>query len=177
MPGVASALRISSQFTSFRNLLPRSRNSGGGLFRSPARGKFVIHHKEFLCRLGSRSPGRLRLPFAATRPQPPELAPPGDGAARHGSRPPSLDKRTRRPGESGILTHNIDAKLADIASTAARIARPVQAGRPWARCGNIDPRVAPSGRAVGKYFLACPCLRAVAVIGWGRIAVPSVSAV
>ena len=108
---------------------------------------------------------------------PPELAPPGDGAARHGSRPPSLDKRTRRPGESGILTHNIDAKLADIASTAARIARPVQAGRPWARCGNIDPRVAPSGRAVGKYFLACPCLRAVAVIGWGRIAVPSVSAV
>ena len=28
MPGVASALRISSQFTSFRNLLPRSRNSG-----------------------------------------------------------------------------------------------------------------------------------------------------
>ena len=108
---------------------------------------------------------------------PPELAPPGDGAARHGSRPPSLDKRTRRPGESGILTHNIDAKLADIASTAARIARPVQAGRPWAQCGNIDPRVAPSGRAVGKYFLACPCLRAVAVIGWGRIAVPSVSAV
>ena len=82
MPGVASALRISSQFTSFRNLLPRSRNSGGGLFRSPARGKFVIHHKEFLCRLGSRSPGRLRLPFAATRPQPPELARPGDHAAR-----------------------------------------------------------------------------------------------
>ena len=70
-----------------------------------------------------------------------------------------------------------DAKVADIAATAARIARPVQAGRPWARCGNIDPRVAPSGRAVGKYFLACPCLRAVAVIGWGRIAVPSVSAV
>ena len=42
----------------------------------------MIHHKEFLCRLGSRSPGRLRLPFAATRPQPPELARPGDDAAR-----------------------------------------------------------------------------------------------
>ncbi|AFL77214.1 hypothetical protein Alfi_0842 [Alistipes finegoldii DSM 17242] len=176
MPGVASALRISSQFTSFRNLLPRSRNSGGGLFRSPARGKFVIHHKEFLCRLGSRSPGRLRLPFAATRPQPPELARPGDHAARHA--------RVRRRSTSELggrgerYSHSQhDAKVADIAATAARIARPVQAGRPWARCGNIDPRVAPSGRAVGKYFLACPCLRAVAVIGWGRIAVPSVSAV
>ena len=162
MPGVASALRISSQFTSFRNLLPRSRNSGGGLFRSPARGKFVIHHKEFLCRLGSRSPGRLRLPFAATRPQPPELR-------RSTS---ELGGRGERYSHS-----QHDAKVADIAATAARIARPVQAGRPWARCGNIDPRVAPSGRAVGKYFLACPCLRAVAVIGWGRIAVPSVSAV
>ena len=165
MPGVASALRISSQFTSFRNLLPRSRNSGGGLFRSPARGKFVIHHKEFLCRLGSRSPGRLRLPFAATRPQPPELARPGDHAARHA--------RVRRRSTSELggrgerYSHSQhDAKVADIAATAARIARPVQAGRPWARCGNIDPRVAPSGRAVGKYFLACPCLRAVAVIGW-----------
>ena len=153
MPGVASALRISSQFTSFRNLLPRSRNSGGGLFRSPARGKFVIHHKEFLCRLGSRSPGRLRLPFAATRPQPPELARPGDHAARHA--------RVRRRSTSELggrgerYSHSQhDAKVADIAATAARIARPVQAGRPWARCGNIDPRVAPSGRAVGKYFLA-----------------------
>ena len=37
---------------------------------------------------------------------PPELAPPGDGAARHGSRPPSLGKLARRPGESGRLTHN-----------------------------------------------------------------------
>ena len=116
---------------------------------------------------GSAIPTRGRAP--------PELAAPGDGAARHGSHPSTLGLLARRMGESGILTHNIDAKLADIASTAARIARPVQAGRPRARCGNIDPRVAPSGRAVGKYFLACPCLRAVAVIGWSRIAVPSVS--
>ena len=83
---------------------------------------------------------------------PPELAPPGDGAARHGSRPQSLDKRTRRPGESGILTHNIDAKLADIASTAARIARPVQAGRPWAQCGNIDPLRPPAAPSVNISF-------------------------
>ena len=108
---------------------------------------------------------------------PPELAPPGDDAARHARGRRRSTSELGGRGRAVSLTHNIDAKLADIASTAARIARPVQAGRPWARCGNIDPRVAPSGRAVGKYFLACPCLRAVAVIGWGRIAVPSVSAV
>jgi len=68
------------------------------------------------------------------------------------SRPPSLDKRTRRPGESGILTHNIDAKLADIASTAARIDRPVQAGRPWAQCGNIDPLRPPAAPSVNISF-------------------------
>ena len=39
MPGVASALRISSQFTSFRNLLPRSRNSGGGSVPFTCKGK------------------------------------------------------------------------------------------------------------------------------------------
>ncbi len=64
---------------------------------------------------------------------PPELAQPGDGAARHGSHPSTLGQLARRMGESGILTHNIVAKLADIASTAARIVRPVQAGRPSAR--------------------------------------------
>ena len=66
--------------------------------------------------------------------------------------PPAIDKRTRRPGESGILTHNIDAKLADIASTAARIARPVQAGRPWAQCGNIDPLRPPAAPSVNISF-------------------------
>ena len=40
--------------------------------------------------------GRLRLPFAATRSQPPELAPPGDDAARparirHGRQAPLAD--------------------------------------------------------------------------------------
>ena len=151
MPGVASALRISSQFTSFRNLLPRSRNSGGGSVPFTCKGK--------VCDSSQRIP----LPV-------------GQPVARHA--------RVRRRSTSELggrgerYSHSQhDAKVADIAATAARIARPVQAGRPSARCGNIDPRVAPSGRAVGKYFLACPCLRAVAVIGWGRIAVPSVSAV
>ena len=36
---------------------------------------------------------------------PPELATPGDVAARHGSRPASSGKLPRRPGESGI-THS-----------------------------------------------------------------------
>ena len=65
-----------------------------------------MNHKESLRRYGSRPPGRLRLPFAATRPQPPELALPGEDAAGARSRPPSLGKLARRPGESGRLTHN-----------------------------------------------------------------------
>ena len=40
------------------------------------------------------------------RPQPPELASPGEDAAGARSRPPSLGKLARRPGESGRLTHN-----------------------------------------------------------------------
>lgn len=51
---------------------------------------------------------------------PPKLAqgsviwPPG-----HRSRAASFDKLPCRLGESDILTHNMDAKLADIAATAA----------------------------------------------------------
>ena len=93
---------------------------------------------------GSAIPTRGRAP--------PELAAPGDGAARHGSHPSTLGLLARRMGESGILTHNIDAKLADIASTAARIARPVQAGRPWAQCGNIDPLRPPAAPSVNISF-------------------------
>ena len=55
---------------------------------------------------------------------PPELAAPGDYAAGPSSRPPSLGKLAHRPGESGMLTHNRDAKVADIPATAARIAQP-----------------------------------------------------
>ena len=83
---------------------------------------------------------------------PPELAPPGDDAARHAR------VRRRSTSELGVrgravsLTHNIDAKLADIASTAARIARPVQAGRPWAQCGNIDPLRPPAAPSVNISF-------------------------
>ena len=175
MPGVASALRISSQFTSFRNLLPRSRNSGVFSVPFTCKGKVCDSSQRIPLPVGQPAARQTSPAVRATRPQPPELARPGDHAARHA--------RVRRRSTSELggrgerYSHSQhDAKVADIAATAARIARPVQAGRPWARCGNIDPRVAPSGRAVGKYFLACPCLRAVAVIGWGRIAVPSVSA-
>ena len=45
-----------------------------------------------------------------------------------------------------------DAKVADIAATAARIARPVQAGRPWAQCGNIDPLRPPAAPSVNISF-------------------------
>ena len=118
---------------------------------------FVIYHK-FI------GPGHSRLPVVhrlsrradlrsfRTAFGPPELAAPGDYAAGPSSRTTAIDKRTRRPGESGILTHNIDAKLADIASTAARIDRPVQAGRPWAQCGNIDPLRPPAAPSVNISF-------------------------
>ena len=56
--------------------------------------------------------------------RPPELAAPGDYAAGPSSRPLSLDRLAHRPGESGISTHNMDAKLADIPATAARIGQP-----------------------------------------------------
>ena len=69
---------------------------------------------------------------------PPELAAPGDYAAGPSSRTTAIDKRTRRPGESGISTHNMDAKLADIPATAARIAQADVPGR-LARFGNICP--------------------------------------
>ena len=55
--------------------------------------------------------------------------------------------------------------------------RPSCSGRPPVGPVRKYWSASPSGRAVGKYFLLCPCLRAVAVIGLSRIAVPSVSAV
>ena len=96
-------------------------------------------------------PGHSRLPVdhrlsrradlrsCRTAFRPPELAAPGAYAAGPSSRTTAIDKRTRRPGESGISTHNMDAKLADIPATAARIGQPHQAGRPSARFRNICP--------------------------------------
>ena len=104
---------------------------------------FVIYHK-FI------GPGHSRLPVVhrlsrradlrsfRTAFGPPELAAPGDYAAGPSSRTTAIDKRTRRPGESGISTHNMDAKLADIPATAARIAQADVPGR-LARFGNICP--------------------------------------
>ena len=104
---------------------------------------FVIYHK-FI------GPGHSRLPVVhrlsrradlrsfRTAFGPPELAAPGDYAAGPSSRTTAIDKRTRRPGESGMLTHNMDAKLADIPATAARIAQADVPGR-LARFGNICP--------------------------------------
>ena len=56
---------------------------------------------------GSRIPGYVAVRIFAPMhgPEPPELATPGDVAARHGSRPASSGKLPRRPGASGI-THS-----------------------------------------------------------------------
>ena len=55
------------------------------------------------------------------RPQPPELALPGEDAAGALSHPSTLGQPARRLGGGGSLTHNKDAKLAEVTSTAARI--------------------------------------------------------
>ena len=104
---------------------------------------FVIYHK-FIGPGHSRLPVDHRLSRRAdlrscrTTFGPPELAAPGDYAAGLSSRTTAIDKRTRHPGESGISTHNMDAKLADIPATAARIAQADVPGR-LARFGNICP--------------------------------------
>ena len=141
---------------------------------------FVIYHK-FIGPVHSRLPVDHRLSRRAdlrscrtTFGPPPELAAPGDYAAGPSSRTTAIDKRTRRPGESGMLTHNMDAKLADIRLTAARIGQPHQAGRPSARFGNICPLRPPMSRRqiFPPRVLA---FGAVARIGCVRIAVLSVS--
>ena len=82
---------------------------------------------------------------------PPELAPPGDDAARHArGRRRSTSELGGRGERYSHSQH--DAKVADIAATAARIARPVQAGRPWAQCGNIDPLRPPAAPSVNISF-------------------------
>ena len=72
---------------------------------------FVIYHK-FIGPVHSRLPVDHRLSRRAdlrscrtTFGPPPELAAPGDYAAGPSSRTTAIDKRTRRPGESGI-THS-----------------------------------------------------------------------
>ena len=88
----------------------------------------MIYHK-FIGPVHSRLPVVHRLSRRAdlrsfrTAFGPPELAAPGDYAAGPSSRPLSLGKLARRPGESGMLTHNMDAKLAEIPAIAARIAQ------------------------------------------------------
>ena len=64
-----------------------------------------------------------------------------------------------------------DAKLAEVASTAARIARPVQAGRPWAQCGNIDPLRPPAAPSVNISFRVLAYMQSPRPAG-SRIAVP-----
>ena len=128
---------------------------------------------------GSRIPGYVAVRIFAPMhgPEPPELATPCAGAARHGSRPASSGKRPRRPGESGISHSQHGCKVSRHRGDSGKDRPQLESCvRPSAWCGNIYPRVAPSGRAVGKYFLPCPCLWTVAAIGWSRIAVPSVSA-
>ena len=82
MPGVASALRISSQFTSFRNLLPRSRNSGVFSVPFTCKGKVCDSSQRIPLPVGQPAARQTSPAVRATRPQPPELARPGDDAAR-----------------------------------------------------------------------------------------------
>ena len=100
-----------------------------------------------------------------------ELAPPGDDAARHARVRRRSTSELGGRGRAVSLTHNIDAKLADIASTAARIARPVQAGRPWAQCGNIDPLRPPAAPSVNISFRVLAYMQSPRPAG-SRIAVP-----
>ena len=82
---------------------------------------------------------RADLRSCRTAFRPPELAAPATmppGPAR--GRPRSTSELVVR-GRAVLLTHNRDAKLADIPATAARIGQPNQAGRPSARFGNICP--------------------------------------
>ena len=72
--------------------------------------------------------------------------PPGPLASVYGRQAPSPD------GGERYSHSQHDAKVADIAATAARIARPVQAGRPWAQCGNIDPLRPPAAPSVNISF-------------------------
>ena len=111
----------------------------------------------------ARHPNPLNLPRRATLPP---------VTARVRLRPTnSLAVR----GRAVLLTHNIDAKLADIAATAARSFRSWRAASARRLGSEIFVRCA--RRCLdGKYFLPCPCLRSVAAIGWCCIAVPSVSA-
>ena len=90
------------------------------------------------CRLTT---GYLAVPISNlfARPSDPLNSQPGAHAAGPSSRTTAIDKRTRRPGESGMLTHNMDAKLAEIPAIAARIAQADVPGRPSARFGNICP--------------------------------------
>ena len=66
---------------------------------------------------------RADLRSRCTAFEPPELAQLGDHAAGPSSRTPSLGKLARRPGESGRAHSQQDAKLAEVAPTAARIDR------------------------------------------------------
>lgn len=77
--GVASAPKTSSQSTNFRSMRPGAK--APGLFSV----SFSVYRRAFLHgnhSLWQPAAGRLRLPFTATRSQPPELMQPGAGAAR-----------------------------------------------------------------------------------------------
>ena len=64
----------------------------------------------------------------------PATMPPGPARGRPRSTSELVVRR-----RAVLLTHNMDAKLADIRPTAARIGQPNQAGRPSARFRNICP--------------------------------------
>ena len=71
-------------------------------FIGPGYSRLPVDHRLFR---------RADLRSCRTAFRPPELAAPGDYAAGPSSRTTAIDKRTRRPGESGISTHNKGCKV------------------------------------------------------------------
>ena len=132
--------------------------NGSGHDRLPATaGYFAVR----ICDLDARPPSPLNSRSPATM-----LPGPARGRQRSAS---ELVVR----GRAVLLTHNRDAKLAEIRPTAARIAQADGPGRP-ARFGNICP-LRPSALPLANISFRVLAFGAVARIGCVCIAVLSVS--
>ena len=140
---------------------------------------FVIYHK-FIGPGHSRLPEDLRLYRRAdlrshsTASKPPELAAPGAYAAGPSSRPPSLGKLARRPGESGITHSQHGCKGSRNPGDSGKD-RPASPG--WPPVGPIQKYLsaAPVDVSTANISFRVLAFGAVARIGCVCIAVLSVS--
>ena len=139
----------------------------------------MIHHKE-IGSVHSRLPEDLRLYRRAdlrshsTASKPPELAAPGAYAAGPSSRPPSLGKLARRPGESGITLSQHGCKVSRHPFDSGKD-RPAWLG--WPPVGPIQKYLSAAPVDVSTANISSRVLAsgAVARIGCVCIAVLSVS--